>query len=215
MTQHLAAHAAAANVDGDIVILDVVGGHYYCLPGAAAAFDFTNGARRIIDEGLAEDLAAADLTDQRPQPVSRTLLPTPVRQLDGTGDVRLDWRERWHAVTAYGEMLRVYYATPFGRVLTLARTVGNQGTDRDTPKLRRQVLAFRQWLPWAPFPGVCLFRSRMLLAFLRKSGLNATWVFGVRTWPFEAHCWLQVEDLVLDDTLDNVRNFTPIFTVGA
>jgi len=215
MTQYLAAHAAAANVDGDIVILDVVGGHYHCLPDAAAAFDFTNGARRIIDEGLAEDLSAVDLTDERPHPVSRTLLPTPGRQLDGTGDVQLDWRQRRRAVAAYGEMLRVYYATPFGRILTLARPVGNQGADRDTPELRRQVLAFRQWLPWAPFPGVCLFRSRMLLAFLRKSGLNATWVFGVRTWPFEAHCWLQVEDLVLDDTLDNVRNFTPIFMVGA
>jgi len=214
MTQHLAAHAAAADVDGDIVILDVVGGHYYCLPDAAAAFDFTNGARRIIDEGLAEDLAAMDLTDQRPEPVSRAVLQTAARQLDGT-DMRLDRRERWHAVAAYGEMLRFYYARPFGRVLTLAQAVGAQGPGRDTPELRRRVLAFRQWLPWAPFPGVCLFRSRMLLAFLRKSGLDATWVFGVRTWPFEAHCWLQVEDLVLDDTLDNVRNFTPIFMVGA
>ena len=215
MTQHLAAHAAVANVDGDIVILDALGGHYYCLADAAAAFDLGGGARRILDADLAEDLTSLALTAQQSEPVSRILLPTPARQLDRTGAVKLQWRERRLALAAYGDMLSAYYAKPFAQVLAQARQAGNGRPGDDTPQLRRQVLAFRQWLPWAPFPGVCLFRSRLLLAFLHRSGLNATWVFGVRTWPFEAHCWLQVQDLVLDDTVDNVRGFTPIFLVGS
>jgi len=31
--------------------------------------------------------------------------------------------------------------------------------------------------------------------------------------PFQAHCWVQFEDHVLNDHLDNVRNFTPILIV--
>jgi hypothetical protein len=50
----------------------------------------------------------------------------------------------------------------------------------------------------------------MLLRLLHAKGLDAHWVFGVRTWPFQAHCWLQCEDLVLDDQPDRVRAFTPI-----
>lgn len=39
------------------------------------------------------------------------------------------------------------------------------------------------------------------------------WVFGVRTWPFAAHCWIQIGDLVVGDVLDRVRGYTPIRAV--
>jgi hypothetical protein len=35
-------------------------------------------------------------------------------------------------------------------------------------------------------------------------------VFGVRTWPFHAHCWLQCDDVVLDDQADRVAAYAPI-----
>ncbi|WP_312062938.1 lasso peptide biosynthesis B2 protein [Brevundimonas sp.] len=50
---------------------------------------------------------------------------------------------------------------------------------------------------------------------LASRGRGATWVFGVRTWPFSAHCWLQVGDVLLDDDLDRVALYTPIMAVGA
>ena len=48
---------------------------------------------------------------------------------------------------------------------------------------------------------------------LRRAGQNAAWVFGVRTWPFSAHCWLQIGDAVLDDDPERVSRYTPIMVL--
>ena len=41
-------------------------------------------------------------------------------------------------------------------------------------------------------------------------GIATQWLFGVRTWPFAAHCWLQIGNLVVGDRLERVRFYTPI-----
>jgi hypothetical protein len=73
--------------------------------------------------------------------------------------------------------------------------------------------AFIRLMPWAPYQGACLHRAFLLLFMLRASGADAIWVFGVRTWPFSAHCWLQVGDSVLDDDPERVSLYTPILAV--
>lgn len=73
--------------------------------------------------------------------------------------------------------------------------------------------AFRQVHPWIPFEGDCLQRGYMLHLHLRRAGAPARWVFGVRTWPFLAHCWVQIDDQVIGDSLERVRGFTPIMAV--
>jgi hypothetical protein len=35
-------------------------------------------------------------------------------------------------------------------------------------------------------------------------------VFGAKLNPFAAHCWVQLEDVVLNDRTDNVAVFTPV-----
>jgi hypothetical protein len=61
--------------------------------------------------------------------------------------------------------------------------------------------------------NACLFDSLALLLFLRRLGVHPQWIFGVRTGPFAAHCWLQSGHIVLNDTVDNVRSYTPIMSV--
>jgi hypothetical protein len=39
------------------------------------------------------------------------------------------------------------------------------------------------------------------------------WVFGVNADPFEAHCWVQAGNVVLNDTVAWVSGFTPIMVV--
>ena len=53
----------------------------------------------------------------------------------------------------------------------------------------------------------------MLRRFLHRRGLDAAWVFGARTWPFAAHCWLQVGDVVINDRIDHVDRFAPVMVV--
>ncbi len=59
----------------------------------------------------------------------------------------------------------------------------------------------------------CLFESLAMIEFLAASDVYANWVFGVQTTPFVAHCWVQLGDTVINDTVENVRGFTPIMMV--
>ncbi len=59
----------------------------------------------------------------------------------------------------------------------------------------------------------CLFDSLALVEFLSHYGLYPSWVFGVQTSPFAAHCWVQDGAVVFNDAPERVRRFTPILTV--
>ena len=61
--------------------------------------------------------------------------------------------------------------------------------------------------------ALCLLESIVLLELFARYGLYPRWVFGVRTRPFAAHCWLQHEQLVLNDTAERVSAYTPIMAV--
>ena len=79
--------------------------------------------------------------------------------------------------------------------------------------MKRRVAVFQALMPWAPFPGACLFRSYLLLRFLQRGGDDARWVIGVRTWPFEAHCWLQIDDVALDERCERLVRFQPLLAI--
>ena len=64
-----------------------------------------------------------------------------------------------------------------------------------------------------PKPFVCLYDSLALLEFMAHYRLYPQWVYGVRTHPWGAHCWLQHEDTVINDLTEEVCSFTPIMAV--
>jgi hypothetical protein len=59
----------------------------------------------------------------------------------------------------------------------------------------------------------CLFDSLVLFHFLRRFGVRATWVIGVRSRPFLAHSWVQSVGLVLNDTISHAQDFIPILAL--
>ena len=59
----------------------------------------------------------------------------------------------------------------------------------------------------------CYVAFDVAVRVLRARGFDALWVFGVRTWPFSAHCWLQVGLTALDDDLERLAAYTPIMAV--
>jgi hypothetical protein len=81
------------------------------------------------------------------------------------------------------------------------------------PEMLRRVDSFHRWADWTPGPAKCLVRSFLLLRHLRRHGLDARWVFAVRTWPFEAHCWIQAGQTVLNDARDRLEAYAPILVV--
>lgn len=199
-----------AAIDDDLVLLDAQVGAYHCLAGAGPALRPDGRTLAGLDPALAAALATAGLaaplegpTTPRPPPprpratALRSAYPPPTP------------RDLPEAAFGHLELLRRYRGRTFAQILAAARDP--MPTVRRQPAPLADVLdRFQGWIPYGPVSGKCLLRSFLLLRLLRRQGHDAMWVFGVTTWPFAAHCWLQVEDLVLDDELDRIAAYTPI-----
>jgi hypothetical protein len=79
--------------------------------------------------------------------------------------------------------------------------------ERLTVDAVRQFTHARRYVPIDPN---CLLDSLSLLRFLSRRGLPARIVFGVNLQPFGAHCWVQTDDLALNETLTIANANTPI-----
>lgn len=116
------------------------------------------------------------------------------------------------AAGALADLVRLGRDPTTSRLLSLAGP-STGAVDMDPDRLARAAGVFAALLPWLPFEGACLRRTALLAAFLRRRGLRARWVIGVRTWPFRAHCWIQIDDLLLNDDVERLAAYTPILAV--
>ncbi|MBB5746537.1 lasso peptide biosynthesis B2 protein [Brevundimonas variabilis] len=94
-----------------------------------------------------------------------------------------------------------------------ARVAGRTGKRDDLQAVAARVEIFRQLLPWAPRTGACLLQTELLLRFINAAGFDADWVFGVRTWPFLAHCWLQIGDVSVSQAPETLTMYRPILAI--
>lgn len=69
----------------------------------------------------------------------------------------------------------------------------------------------RAWLYTAQ--NNCLFDSLVLAHYLLRLGHSPTFAIGVRTNPFFAHAWVQVDTYVIDVAPETVQTVTPILAV--
>jgi hypothetical protein len=84
----------------------------------------------------------------------------------------------------------------------------------DIARLHQVVAAFATLRPFFfTAKDACLFDAVALSEFLAGYGVFPQWVFGVQARPFAAHCWLQNDGVVLNDTAEHVRRYTPIMVV--
>jgi Transglutaminase-like superfamily len=78
---------------------------------------------------------------------------------------------------------------------------------------RQLITAFMNLRPLYPRPYLCLFDSLALLEFLAGYHSYPRIVFGVVADPFQAHCWLQEGNMLLNDDLERVDRYIPIMSV--
>ncbi|MBB5740794.1 lasso peptide biosynthesis B2 protein [Brevundimonas aurantiaca] len=198
-----------AVVDDDVIVLDVKGDAYHCLVAGAQTLRITpQGGLSISDPLLAADLQDAGLIRgapfdmERPAPIlpQRELLPSRSPPRSEILRIGLSW---------------IVAAIIFRRKRLHTLVDFHRGATRVTAKRSEKALAeivgaARMVRPWIPGEGECLQRSFQLRCVLASQGIATDWVFGVRTWPFGAHCWLQIGDLVVGDRLARVRRYVPI-----
>jgi Transglutaminase-like superfamily len=75
------------------------------------------------------------------------------------------------------------------------------------------VAIFSQCRPLYSRPLVCLFDCVCLLTFLAQYGFHPSIVFAVIPEPFQAHCWLQHDQSILNDSLEHTSAFAPIMRI--
>ncbi len=198
----------------DLVFLDVAAGSYSCIPdGGELLQDLgEHFSLEIPEPTFGEALAEAGWITRGFAAQPRPALRRPARSLSIEAG-KASAQDVWRMGQALSDVAAHNHGRSFAHLIATARRGRPVQGAADLQALAHQVGAFRALLPWVPFQGVCLYRSFLLLNFLRHAGLGAVWAFGVRTWPFEAHCWLQAGDLVLDDHLDHVAGYTPILVV--
>ncbi len=61
--------------------------------------------------------------------------------------------------------------------------------------------------------GQCLFDSLTLIEFLAIYRIYPLWVFGVQMGPFMAHCWVQDDSFIYNDSADSTGSFKSIMSV--
>lgn len=220
MAWRLSPNCYVAKVGADLVLLDANRGAYVCVPRGAStlSLDPDSDAIAALDASVGHKLQQAGFAtwsaDHAAAPRrSPPVLPT--RDLPERPDDTATLEDLRDIALAYGAMTWRYRGRSFGAIVRHAQRLADERDHRDIQPtdLDADVDVFRRWLPWAPFQGECLFRSFMMLLFLHRRGRGATWVFGVRTWPFSAHCWLQVGDTVLDDHSGHLAGYTPIMAI--
>lgn len=80
-------------------------------------------------------------------------------------------------------------------------------------KLTRTAAAFARLRTIATTHDQCLPRSLAVAERLFAAGVRADLVLAVKLQPFAAHAWVQWRDLVVNDRVDAVRDFSPILVV--
>jgi hypothetical protein len=79
-----------------------------------------------------------------------------------------------------------------------------------TGDVRDALSALRRLRLFIPTPRRCLPASLITAVFLVRRGVAVQIVFGVRSYPFEAHCWVEHDGVIVDDDLAKVSAFRPI-----
>jgi len=94
---------------------------------------------------------------------------------------------------------------------------GGSGTavDVDPAQVRASTYAVSLAAAFVPARILCLERSLVLYHKLRRDGVPAALRMGVRAYPFEAHAWVELEGSPLDEVPDHLKDFAPIFELGA
>lgn len=218
----LADHVHGGVVDGDLVMLDVQADVYFCLP--AGDYRVAVSGRGIDAEppALAEALCDAGLVTRAfaaAAPSQEALAPpkrTARALLDADPALKaapVRWR---HLVALFvaARGARDAERTPFAdRLARPLPTSAKASTSQASIALLADVAVFRRLVPWLPLDGRCLFWSQILRLYLAALGHRVSWRFGVRTWPFRAHCWLQADDVALDDEAERLAAFHQILAV--
>jgi hypothetical protein len=175
------------------------------------------------DIALAHRLLSLDLLSERAdgaKPARSIAYPLPTRSMVMDVAVRSRISSCVHAPSFFLSSARASrqlrdqcFQSIVAFVQARKRHYANPSRPLDIERAHLLLSMFDSLRLFFPRPYLCLFDSLALIHFLARFRLYPDWVFGVTADPFEAHCWVQAGNVVLNDTIERVSAFTPIMCV--
>jgi hypothetical protein len=204
-------HLGLCQIDGHILLLDLRRDRYFELdPGSAMAFSRwrERNAEDPGDPGLSLLVERGLLVrSNRPAPAGWNERATPRRSLlDMDGRRGRSWPLVPEvAACLWGARRRLGRGLEAAIARVRESREGTMASDGGAEPAR--FASARRLVPLAPN---CLTDSLALASFLARRRIGFELVFGVKRDPFAAHCWLEMDGAVANDSADSVATFTPI-----
>lgn len=178
----------------------------------------SDAENRLLAKMIAQGLLVKDASiGKEASPVVAEQPKYAIVEYDLNSRPRTTLAHLWRLCTAYGAAKWALKRRPIKEVVQavrLRKKRASSATVITTAALRPLVTAFVHLRPlFFTAKDACLLDSLTLVNFLAGYGVFPEWVFGVKTDPFYAHCWVQQGDFVFNDTADYVRGFSPILVV--
>lgn len=222
MTYSLPKNLSFCDCGGRMVFLDISRDRYFQLSASLG-----KALRALMDDRPAPAEAIAGLLRRGlivegragADPIAPHAARPPTRSVieDSALTAGSDWRFAPEVAWRLAQARSQLGVKPFGAVLEGVRTA-REKTRRmrrrlDIHSMERLALTFHRAQRLVPVKAVCLPASLALLGFLFSRGALADLVIAVSGPPFQAHCWVQAHDTLLNDALDHALSFTPIRVV--
>ena len=212
-------HFCIAN--GEPTFLSLVEDRYFCLPPTARALFLDSVRGEPNTEALASALSGetfARLFENCELPGFSGSLPNVPRPTQSFLDEQFKTALSFQMINALscyqaaGQRLRRQGIKRVTDILGERKRL-RPGAVKLEPHFRSRVATFLALKNLVATHDQCLRWSIALLDFLHRTEFRPSLVIGVKMKPFGAHAWVQHEDLVLSDALDNVLPYTPIMVV--
>lgn len=204
-----APHIKLAIVDGDLVLFDISQDAYLAVSrdDAANAICALQGGDHCVNDPVLAELLAQQLFLEAKQPWIASIHRHPQALPPASAPCR--------QLRLLFPFVRAAIGSWFALRKADSRWVSRpnfSGTDRaiSTEQMAGIMSQFEAWRILVPGSGRCLVQSMILMRFLALLQIRAEWVFGVRTHPFEAHCWVEWRSYILNDSADHAGWYTAI-----
>ena len=200
--------------DGRAIFLDAIADRYFCYPPTLNTqfLGLMNGEpvesldprlQALLDLNVTEPLAPTAV-----EPIIGELMPAPPMR----------WRPfRMLVALFYVALAQVWLkqglATCLARLERHRLVQNRRGKGIPRVALTNLLEAFESTRFVVTAQDQCLSRSIALNLYLAAFGYSTDLVIGVRPRPFAAHCWVQAQGQVINDTADTVRAYVPVRVV--
>ncbi|WP_380916521.1 lasso peptide biosynthesis B2 protein [Sphingomonas canadensis] len=102
---------------------------------------------------------------------------------------------------------------PLHTIIAHHRALRRTYADVSDPLSADLLSAYHRKRRLLPIKKNCLLDALALDSWLGPRGGPRQIVFGITSEPFLAHCWVQSDSAILNDSHDHVRRYSPILVI--